>query len=86
MIPEAIKRAWETRQAYRQVFNTEQGRVVLNDLIRRYIRNSPVALTPEQTHVNLGMQRLAQQLVDKAYAGDEQLREALKESYEQPER
>lgn len=83
MVPESLKKAYELRMAYKHVFNSRSGELVLQDLIKRYIRTSPIADTSEATHINLGMQLLAQKLVDRAYSSDEQLRREIAKTYEQ---
>lgn len=82
MIPKALQEALATRQAYKRVFNSEDGRRVLNDLIKRYVTSSPAALTSKATLINVGMQKAVQWICWKTFSNDKEFEKAVRESYE----
>lgn len=83
MTPQARK-AIVTAEAYRQTFSTDPGKVVIEDLIKKHLLADPVVIDdPQATAVNLGMQRLAVQLIKKAYRTEHALRAAIERTLEQ---
>lgn len=82
MMPRALREALALRDCYRQVFRSEAGKVVLNDLIRRFITNSPVADSEKHTDINVGMQEAVRWLCKKSLGNDREFEKAVRESYE----
>lgn len=84
MIPEAAVKIIRLRECYKVTFNTPEGKVILNDLVKRYVLNDPVVIDdPQATAVNLGMQRLAVQILKKVYGSAQDIRNLIERSYEQ---
>lgn len=84
MIPEAAVKIIRLRECYKVVFNTPEGKVILNDLVKRYVINDPVVIDdPQATAVNIGMQRLAVQILKKVYGSAQDIRNLIERSYEQ---
>lgn len=57
--------------AYKRLFSTDDGRLVLQDLVLKYILKSP--LDPESetnTHINLGMQKIVLEMLKKTFRTD----------------
>lgn len=82
MIPKMLKRAYELRQSYKAVFGTPDGKMVLQDLMKRYMLTSPAAINSDATLINVGMQKVVQNICAKVYGSDEQFREAIRDAYE----
>jgi hypothetical protein len=82
MLPKPIQDILSLRQSYRRVFSGKDGERVLTDLMRKYIIGSPVAKTEQDTLINIGMQRLAQTILEKACGNEEEFRRRITESYE----
>lgn len=82
-LPKAVRDALNLRDAYRQVFRSEAGQTVLNDLIKRFITNSPIADEPDKTSINIGMQEAVRWLCKKSLGNDREFEKAVRESYEQ---
>jgi len=80
----AARKSIATLTAYREVFSTPGGKLVLEDLIKKHIIADPVVIDDHQaTMVNLGMQRLAVQIIKKTYRNEQTLRAAIERTLEQ---
>lgn len=84
MIPEAAVKIIRLRECYKIAFGTPEGKTILNDLVKRYVLSDPVVIDdPQATAVNLGMQRLAVQILKKVYGSAQDIRNLIERSYEQ---
>lgn len=78
-----LNERFELRKSYKAALNTGDGKRICIDLIKRYVISDPVGSSPEITLVNIGMQRLAVNILEKAYGSDEAIRAAIEETYQQ---
>ena len=64
---EGLRRQLRLRAAYRDVFATPAGELVLHDLLRRagILSTSVVLGSPEATHVNEGRRQLALEILQQ---------------------
>lgn len=74
---------FELRKSYKAAFNTGDGKRICRDLIKQYVMSDPVGSSPEITLINIGMQRLTMNILEKAYGSDEAIRVAIEEAYQQ---
>jgi len=64
--------------AYRQVFSTEQGKKVIDDLIKRFMLRSSMSLDPHQIAFQEGERNIVLMLLHTLNIDEEQLRERIK--------
>lgn len=77
------QKALNVKRAYQVAFSTPEGKRVLDDLIKQYLKRSPMVQTePYTTHFNLGKQQLVQAILQKVYGSDRAYIAAISESYE----
>lgn len=74
---------FELRKSYKAALTGADGQRICRDLIKRYVISDPVGSSPEITLVNIGMQRLAVNILEKTYGSDEAIRAAIEETYQQ---
>lgn len=79
----SLTERFELRKSYKAALNTGDGKRICRDLIKQYVISDPVGSSPEITLVNLGMQRLTMNILEKAYGSDEAIRAAIEEAYQQ---
>lgn len=85
-LPEGAKKQVKLLQAYKDVFDTPSGKVVLLDLVKKYVMADPIVVGDSNaTHVNLGMQRLTQTILRKSMSDVGAYLRLIEESYKQNE-
>lgn len=72
------------RAAYRKVFNTPEGKIVLQHLTRKYVVADVPGDTADVKVFNLGKQRVVMEILSKVHSSDEALHKAIAEALEQP--
>lgn len=85
-IPEGTTKLIRLKECYRVAFSSPEGRAVLKDLLRKYLlRELTVANDPQETGVNIGMQRLTLAILRNALGSTQEINRMIEQSYETTE-
>lgn len=80
---ERTRKQVQVATAYKTVFSSDAGKIVMGDLIKKYILADPIGEDMNITLMNIGMQREALQILRLALKDEAVLRAQIMRAIEQ---